>query len=172
MDQVNFRPLISGSSLKSRIRELGKQIRRDHGPVSITCICVLKGAFLFAADLVREIDGDIRLEFVQLNGMQSLDGSAKQITVPNASSIRGKYCLIVEDIIDTGHTLKSLIDSIMRHGPISLRSVVLLDKASKRDLTIEADYTGFSIPDEYVVGYGLDLQGRYSNLDHIKAYTP
>ena len=173
MEQPNIRPLISGSSLRSRVRELGRQIRKDHGPVSITCICVLKGAFLFAADLIREIDGDIRLEFVQLNGLQSVDlESLKNISIPHTSSIQGKYCLIVEDIVDTGHTLQTLIESIKSHGPQSLRTVALLDKSSNRDLPIEADYVGFSIPDEYVVGYGLDLQGRYTNLEYIAAYTP
>ena len=169
-----LRVLIPEDRLQARIHELGRQIRADYGDESITCIGVLKGSFVFMADLVRAIGGDIRCEFL---GVASYHGGTRstgvvRITEDLRNPIEGQHCLIIEDIVDTGLTLDYLIRMLQVRGPRSLKICSLLDKSAHRETPIETDYIGFSIPDEFVVGYGLDLGERFRNLPHIAVYTP
>ena len=169
-----LRPLIPEEKIRARIAEIGAQIRRDFGDRTVTCVCVLKGSFIFAADLIRAIGGDVRCEFL---GVSSYQGGTQstgvvKITKDLSSPIEGQDVIIVEDIIDTGLTLHYLLEMLSVRHPKSLSVCTLLDKPANREVEMEADYVGFSIPDEFVVGYGLDLAELYRNLPYVAAYTP
>jgi hypoxanthine phosphoribosyltransferase len=174
MSADKLRVLISEERIQARILELGAEIRAVYGDEPIVCICVLKGSFMFMADLVRAIGGDIRCEFL---GVSSYHGGTRstgvvRITEDLRNPIEGHHCLIIEDIVDTGLTLDYLNRMLAVRGPKTLRACALLDKPAHREVPIETDYVGFSIPDEFVVGYGLDLGERFRNLPHIAVYTP
>ena len=169
-----LRPLISADRIATRIAEMGKQIRHDHPDQTITVIGVLKGSFLFLADLVRAIEGDVRIEFLGVasyHGGTSSSG-AVQITQDLRSSIEGHACLIVEDIVDTGLTMDYLLRTLHVRGPKSIKIASLLDKPTNREIEVAVDYVGFTIPDEFVVGYGLDLGELYRNLPYVAVYQP
>lgn len=173
-DSERLRPLITEAQLQARIAVLGAQIRADYGERSITCIGVLKGSFLFMADLVRAMGGDVRCEFL---GVSSYHGGIRstgvvQITQDLRNPIEGQDVLIIEDIIDTGLTLDYLRQILRVRAPASLKTVTLLDKPIRREVALTPDYCGFEIPDEFVVGYGLDLAERYRNLPFVAVYTP
>jgi hypoxanthine phosphoribosyltransferase len=174
MDQDRLQVLISEEKIQARVKEMGAEIRAAYGDRVITCIGVLKGSFLFMADLVRAIQGDIRCEFL---GVSSYHGGVRstgvvQITQDLRYPIEGQDVVIIEDIIDTGLTMDYLLRMLRTRGPRSLQVVTLLDKPTRREVSMTADYIGFSIPDEFVVGYGLDLGELYRNLPHIAVYSP
>ena len=174
MSEDRLHTLISEEALQARITELAAQIRADFGDETITCIGVLKGSFLFMADLVRKMGGDVRCEFL---GVSSYHGGTRstgvvQITQDLRFPIEGQHCLIIEDIIDTGLTLDYLQRMLSVRSPKTLKMVTLLDKPGRREVNLTPDYAGFSIPDEFVVGYGLDLGELYRNLPYIAVYTP
>ena len=169
-----FQVLIPSDRLQARIEELGKKIRDDFGDREITCIGVLKGSFIFMADLVRAIGGNVRCEFL---GVSSYQGGTKstgvvKITHDLSAPIEDRDCIIIEDIIDTGLTMHYLLEMLQVRQPRSVQVCTLLDKPVNREVKMEADYVGFTIPDEFVVGYGLDLGELYRNLPHIAVYTP
>jgi hypoxanthine phosphoribosyltransferase len=173
-DSSQFRVLIPEDRLQARVSELGEQIRRDFGDRPITCICVLKGSFIFTADLVRAVGGAVETEFL---GVSSYHGGTQtsgvvQITKDLTTTIEDKDVIVIEDIIDTGLTMHYLMEMLAVRKPRSLSVCTLLDKPANREVEMVADYVGFSIPDEFVVGYGLDLGERYRNLPHIAVYTP
>lgn len=143
------------------------------GPEPITAICVLKGSVLFASDLVRAIPGDVRLEFLGVSSYEGTESTGHvRITHDLKSSIAGKHCLVVEDIVDTGLTLHYLLAQLRAREPASLRVVSLLDKPARRTVPVAADYVGFTIEDEFVIGYGLDLDERYRNLSEVAVFEP
>jgi len=174
IDESRFRVLIPEDRLKARIAELGQQIREEYGNEPITCIGILKGSFVFMSDLIRAIGGDVRCEFLGLSSYQGGTSSSGivRITEDLTAPIDGHNCLIIEDIIDTGLTMDYLLNMLQVRNPQSLKVCTLLDKAANREVKLDADYVGFSIPDEFVVGYGLDLSELYRNLPHIAVYTP
>jgi hypoxanthine phosphoribosyltransferase len=166
--------LIPEDRIQARVRELGEEIRNTVGDVPITCICVLKGSFIFMADLVRAIGGEVRCEFL---GVSSYHGGTQttgvvRITQDLRAPIEGRHCIVVEDIIDTGLTLDYLISMLEMRQPASLRTVALLDKPVHRKVERQCDFVGFQIPDEFVVGYGLDLGEYYRNLPYLAVYNP
>ncbi len=172
VDQLEV--LINEERLQARIQELGKQIREDFGDNPITCIGVLKGSFLFMADLVRAIGGPVRCEFL---GVSSYQGGTRstgvvRITHDLKQPVEGQHCVLVEDIVDTGLTMDYLLRMLQVRNPASLKVATLLDKPDNREVEVQTDYIGFTIPDEFVVGYGLDLNELYRNLPHIAVYTP
>jgi hypoxanthine phosphoribosyltransferase len=174
MTRDRLEVLINEDRLQARIEELGAQIRADYGDGAVTCIGVLKGSFMFMADLVRAIGGDVRCEFL---GVSSYHGGTRssgvvRITEDLHTTIEGRDCIIIEDIVDTGLTMDYLVRMLGVRNPRSLKTCVLLDKPSHREVEIEPDYVGFSIPDAFVVGYGLDLGERFRNLPHIAVYNP
>ena len=173
IETKSLRTLISEKALKVRIEELGNSIRKNHGNNSIVCICVMKGAYFFASDLIRSIGGDVRLEFLHVSKQKHSHPTDFTPQVKYLSGdVFGKRCVLIYDILDTGHSLASLMKYIGSLQPKSLCSAVLLDKPGNREVKINADFTGFSIPNEFVVGYGLGFQDKFRNLDHIAAYTP
>ena len=175
MGQETLRTLISEDALQARVRELGRQIREDYGEdTPITCVGVLKGSFVFMADLVRAIGGNVRCEFL---GVSSYHGGTRstgvvKITHDLQKPIEGQHCLLIEDIVDTGLTMDYLLKMLSVREPASLKVVTLLDKPTNREVGVEVQYVGFTIPDEFVVGYGLDLGELYRNLPCIAVYTP
>ena len=173
-NESKLRVMIAEDKLQDRIRDLGHEIRADFGDKPITCIGVLKGSFVFMADLVRAIGGDVRCEFL---GVSSYHGGTKssgvvEITKDLSVPIEDQHCIIIEDIIDTGLTMHYLLEMLSVRKPKSLHVCTLLDKPSNREVEMGADYVGFTIPDEFVIGYGLDLGELYRNLPYIAVYTP
>jgi hypoxanthine phosphoribosyltransferase len=174
MTPDRFRILISEDHLQARIRELGEEIRAEFGDETITCIGVLKGSFMFMSDLIRAIGGDVRCEFLSVSSYHGGTRSTGVVRIEDdlKSPIEGQHCLIIEDIIDTGLTMDYLLRLLETRGPKSLKVVSLLDKPAHREVDLIPDHVGFSIPDEFVVGYGMDLGELYRNLPHIAVYQP
>jgi len=170
--------LLSRQQIAARVVEMGKQITRDSTGESLVFIGVLKGAAIFLSDLVRHVDLDATFDFIGVTSYGNPPGP-KQEKVWNSTgevrlvkdvehSLRGQNVILVEDILDTGLTLTFLKRLLLGHEPKSLRIAALLDKPERRRLKIEADYVGFTIPNEFVVGYGLDYAERYRNLPDIR----
>jgi hypoxanthine phosphoribosyltransferase len=160
--------LISEADLRSRVAALGAQISRDYAGRSLVVVGVLKGSFVFMADLVRAIDLPIAVEFI---GISSYEGTTTtgvvKITSDLARPIEGKDVLLVEDIVDTGLTMRYLLDNLATRAPASLEVCALLEKPARARVTIPIRYRGFVIGDDFVVGYGLDWDGRLRNLPFV-----
>jgi hypoxanthine phosphoribosyltransferase len=165
----SVRVLITDSRVQQRVKQLAKEIRRDFPEEPLHLISVLKGAVFFLTDLARELGGEVSFDFLSVSsygrGTEST-GEVKLIKDLDVS-IEGKTVIVVEDILDTGLTLKYLLRFFEEKKPKHLRVVVLLDKAERRIADVRADYTGFVIPNEFVVGYGLDFDERYRNLPDV-----
>ncbi len=161
--------LLSEKRIQQRVGFLARHISRDFLGREILMVGVLKGAFIFMADLVRKMKTPVRLDFVRLAsyGDRTCSSGKIQFTKDLECSLRGKDVLIVEDIIDTGVTLQYLYRCLKARRPRSLTVVTLLDKPSRRKVSFQADYIGFQIPDHFVVGYGLDCAEEYRNLRGI-----
>jgi hypoxanthine phosphoribosyltransferase len=165
----SVRPLITQAAIQKKIRELGKQIRRDFPGEPLLLVGVLKGAVMFLADLARQIPGEVTFDFIAVSSYGKDARSSGQVKLNKDldSSIEGKCVIVVEDILDTGLTLQYLLRVLQQRRPKSLRVAVLLDKKERRLTEVHADYVGFSIPNEFVVGYGLDYAERYRNLPNV-----
>jgi len=166
--------LISETELSHRIQALGKAITADYRGRDLVVIAVLKGAAIFCADLTRAIDLPLTLDFMALSSYGASQVSSGRVRVLKdlEVSIAGKHVLIMDDIIDTGLTLHHLLSILAARGPAGLDVCVLLDKRARRRVDIPVRYKGFDVPDTFVVGYGLDYQGRYRNLPFIAALKP
>ncbi|MFZ3131534.1 MAG: hypoxanthine phosphoribosyltransferase [Desulfosporosinus sp.] len=169
MEKYIGRVLISREDLGKRVAELGAEITRDFEGKKILVLGILKGAVPFMADLIREIKLPLTYDFMILSsyGDSTQSSGVVRILRDLESSIEDVHILIVEDIIDTGLTLKYLIENLRGRNPLSVKVVTLLDKATRRKADVTPDYNGFSIPDEFVVGYGLDFNEKYRNLPYI-----
>jgi hypoxanthine phosphoribosyltransferase len=167
--KTNLRVLVPADQIQKRILELGTQIARDFPEGPLCLVCILKGAFMFMADLSRAIDRHARCEFIGISsyGKEKSSSGEVRLTKDLDSSIEGANVLVVEDIVDTGITLTYLIHVLSQRRPRSIRIAALLDKPSRRMRPIKVDYCGFEIPDEFVVGYGLDYAEDYRNLKDI-----
>jgi len=166
--------LISEEELRARVRELGHTLARDYAGKNPLIVSVLKGATIFVADLIREMDIPLGIDFIATSSYGNSDTSSGvvRILMDLASSIRGRHVLIVEDIIDSGRTLHYLLSALGTREPASLRLCVLLDKPERREVPVHVDYVGFNIPDYFVVGYGLDFAEKYRNLRFIGVLKP
>ena len=165
--------LLDSGKIAQRVRELGAQISADYRGRPVRLIGILKGAWIFLADLIRHLDlGDVSVDFlgVASYGASSRSSGEVQITKDLDMSIEGIDVLIVEDILDTGETFHYLMDVLGNRKPKSLRVVTLLDKPARRTRTVHADYIGFTIPDAFVVGYGLDYAQQYRQLPDVCIY--
>ncbi|SRR5882724_824948 len=163
------RPLLTRGRIQKRIREMGRQIRKDFPGEPILLIGVLKGAVPFLTDLARQIPGEVTFDFIAVSSYGKDTKSSGQVKLNKDldSSIEGKTVLVVEDILDTGLTLQYLLRILQQRRPKHLRIAVLLDKVERRIANVHADYVGFVIPNEFVVGFGLDYAERYRNLPHV-----
>jgi len=163
------RVLITGGRIQRRIKELAKQIRKDFADEPLHLVSVLKGGVFFLTDLARSIPGQVSFDFIAVSsyGQNTHSSGQVRLTRDLDSSIEGKTVIVVEDILDTGMTLQYLLRLFQQRRPKHLRVAVLLDKPERRIAAVRADYIGFSIPNEFVVGYGLDYSERYRNLPYV-----
>jgi hypoxanthine phosphoribosyltransferase len=159
---------ITADRIAERVRAMGQDITRDH-PDGVHLVCVLKGAFMFLADLVRAIDTPVTLDFMALSSYGASTRSSGQVQVLKdlGTGIEGRDVVIVEDIVDTGLTLTYLQDILRARAPRTLRTACLLSKPSRRQIEIAVNYVGFTIEDKFVVGYGLDYNEQYRHLPYI-----
>jgi hypoxanthine phosphoribosyltransferase len=169
MVDEKLRVLISSEKIQARVRELGEQISRDYPDGHLHMICILKGACFFLTDLARAMKRDVFVDFMGIStyGKGKTSSGEVKVTKDLDISIEGADVLIVEDIVDSGVTLNYLMHVLEQRKPRSIRIAALLDKPDRRLRPIHANYVGFRIPDEFVVGYGLDYAERYRNLDDV-----
>jgi len=161
--------LIDEKKIETRVAELGVQIAADYCDKDLVVIGILKGAVLFMADLIKRIDIPLSIDFMAVSsyGKSTRSSGVVRILKDLDEEIEGKDVLIVEDIVDTGLTLKFLAENILSRNPKSLKTCCLLDKPSRRKVDVKVNYVGFEIPDEFVVGYGLDYAQKYRNLPFV-----
>ena len=160
--------------IDNRIRELGAQITKEYEGKEITMICILKGAAPFACELAKRIDLPVEMDYMRCSsyGNETESSGVVKIDLDLDRPVRDKHLLIVEDIIDTGRTMHYLLDILKSRGPADVKLCALLDKPDRRVTDVNIDYTGFVIPDEFIVGYGLDYAQRYRNLPYIGLVEP
>lgn len=172
LDEVDV--LFTEDELKQKVKELGRQISLDYNGEEILVIGILKGAFIFMADLVRQIDLPLEIDFMDVcsYGLSTVSSGEVRILKDLDYSIEGKNILIVEDIIDTGLTLNYISEILRQRGPKSIKICCLLDKPSRRKSTIKPDYVGYSIADQFVVGCGLDYAERYRGYPAVCILKP
>ena len=162
--------MISAKSIAARIEDLCREIRREFaGTDKLVVVGLLRGSFVFIADLVRELDMPIEVDFLEASSYGDGIESSREVRILKdlRGAIEGRDVLVVEDIVDTGHTLHHVTALLKSREPAKLRTIALLDKPSRREVDMKADWTGFEIPDEFVVGYGIDFAQRNRNLPYI-----
>lgn len=169
MDALTPQELISADAIQARVRELGAQITAEYAGKSLVLLCVLKGSFVFAADLARAIDLPLRIEFlgVRSYGDDTRSSGVVQITQDLTRPIAGDHVLIVEDIVDTGLTLSYLREQLLARGPATAKICAFLHKPARSVKPVDIDYLGFTVDDVFVIGYGLDYAERYRNLPYV-----
>lgn len=173
MAPATIEVLIPHKEIQRRIEELGRQISADYGGRPLVMVGVLKGSFMFLADLVRAIDAPVRIEFIGTKSYQGSSTSGQvQLTKDLDKPIQDEDVLLVEDIVDTGLTLNYLHHVLRQREPRSLKTAAFLDKPSRRRIEVNADYVGFTIEDKFVIGYGLDFDQRYRNLRDLCILVP
>ena len=169
MDSAIERVLYSEEDIAKRVKELGEQISRDYEGKPLAVIGVLRGGSIFCSDLIRNITIPMELSFIEASSYK--DGTTPQgevkINISRGFSAKGLNILIAEDIIDTGYTMAAVKKELLARGALSVKLCCILDKPSRRKIETSADYIGFTIPDEFVVGYGLDYADMYRNLPYV-----
>ena len=168
--------LLSEEQLRSRVREMGAQIAEDYRDKNPTMVCILKGAVMFYTDLLRAIPVPLTMDFMAVSSYGKSTKSSGEVEIRKdlSTSIEGKHVIIVEDIVDSGFTLTYLTKMLASRGAASIKLCTLLDKPSRRapGITLKADYSGFEVGNEFVVGYGLDYAEKYRNLPYIGILKP
>lgn len=166
--------LLDAETIQAKVRELGERLSRDYEGKNPVFICILKGAVIFTADLMRHISIPAKMDFMAISsyGGGVRTSGVVRILKDLDRSIEGEHVIIVEDIVDSGLTLTYLLDNLQSRQPASLKTCVLLDKPAQRQVPLKADYVGFEIPDEFVVGYGLDYAENYRHLPYIGVLKP
>lgn len=166
--------LLTEDQIRARIKTLAAEIKRVYGDGEFTIIALINGAVMFTADLMREIDNPVRLDCIRVSsyGSKTKSIGSPQVIYSLTLDIAQRDVLIIDDILDTGKTLKLVRDLVNELKPASARTCVLLDKKARREVSMEADFVGFEIPDKFVVGYGLDFAERYRNLPGIGVLKP
>ncbi|MBI5167249.1 MAG: hypoxanthine phosphoribosyltransferase [candidate division NC10 bacterium] len=169
---MEYRPgkaLLTAEEIAKRVQELAGVISREYQGRDLLLVCILKGAAVFWADLSRQISIPHESDFVALSSYGNATESSREIKFEYdlSTNITGRDVLIIEDIVDTGHTIKCLKEALEARGPKSLKICALLDKAERREAKVTLDYIGFIIPNEFVVGYGLDFAQKYRHLPYI-----
>ena len=161
--------LISAADVDKRVQEMAEQISKDYAGKEIFMICILKGSVIFMSELAKKLKHEVTFHFMKVSSYGNSTESSGRIKIDMDldEHIKGKDVLVIEDIVDTGRTLKHLKDLLSLREPASFKICTLLDKPDRRVAEIDVDYTGFVIPDDFVIGYGLDYAQRYRNLDYI-----
>lgn len=165
----NIRVMISEQEVETRIAALGKQISEDYKGRSVHLVCILKGSVFFTCELAKRITVPVTMDFMSVSsyGADTKSSGVVRLVKDLDEPLEGKDVLVIEDIIDSGRTLSYLLENLGSRKPASLRLCTLLDKPDRRVKDVKVDYTGFEIPDEFVVGYGLDYAQNYRNLPYI-----
>ncbi|MDY5884114.1 MAG: hypoxanthine phosphoribosyltransferase [Roseburia sp.] len=155
--------------LDKRVREMAAEISKDYGDETVYMVCILKGSIFFTCDLAKRITSPVEMDFMSVSSYGSGTSSCGVVKIVKDLdvSLEGKNVLVVEDIIDSGRTLSYLLDILKKRNPKSLKLCTLLDKPDRRVVEVDVDYVGFEIPDEFVVGYGLDYDQHYRDLPYI-----
>ena len=164
-----LKPFITERRLQARVRALGRKIRSDYAGRDLVLVGILKGSFIFMADLARAIRLPLTCDFMRVSsyGAGTVSSGKIRMEFDLSHPVKGKDVLLVEDIVDTGWTLTHVLNELRRKKPASLRLAALLHKPARTRVDVPIDYLGFTIPDRFVVGYGLDFDGRYRNLPHV-----
>ena len=173
MENYELKPVITSSEIQSKVKELAGVISSDYKDKNLVMIGILKGAFIFLADLVRELSIPVEIDFVRLAsyGTKAESSGTVKLTKDVELSLDGKDVIIVEDIVDTGYTLKFLAEHIEKKNPNSVKICALIDKCERRECVVKIDYTGFEIPRGFLVGYGLDFNEKYRYLKDVYEVT-
>ena len=160
---------LTEEQIEQRVRELGAEISKVYGDEPVCLICILKGSVFCTCELAKRITSPVEIEFMSVSSYGSGTSSSGVVRIVNdlGTSIEGKNVLVIEDIIDSGRTLSYLLENLKTRNPKTLRLCTLLDKPDRRVVDVNVDYVGFVIPDEFVVGYGLDYDQKYRNLPYI-----
>jgi hypoxanthine phosphoribosyltransferase len=168
-NEPKLKILIGKRRISNTIRRLANDIKQDYQDKNPLLVGILKGSFMFMADLVRQMDFPLEIDFIRLASYGSGTRSSGQITLIHElpSRIQNRHVLIVEDIVDSGLTTTFLYNYLLQKGPASLKLCSLMDKPSRRKTSIDIDYLGFTVPDRFIVGYGIDLNEKYRNLPDI-----
>jgi len=166
--------LLSAEQIQARVKQMAERIADDYRDREPVLVAVLDGAVVFLADLMRALPISVRVDFVKWSSYRdaTTSGGVVQLLKDMSSSPEGEHVLVVEDIVDTGLTLRYLVESLRRRNVASLAVAALLDKPSRRRVEVKLDYVGFKVPDEFVVGYGLDFAQRYRNLPYVAVLKP
>lgn len=160
--------LIDEEQINKRLDQIASQIMKDYEGKDIVFLCILKGSIIFTAELAKRIENNIQFEFVEVSSYENDESTGKiKLNKDISTSIEGKDVIIIEDIVDTGRTLSYLKEHLLQKNPKTLKICTLLDKPSRRVVKMEADYIGFEIENKFVVGYGLDYNQNYRNLNYI-----
>lgn len=174
LDKDIEKVLFTQEQLQTRVKELGAEITRDYAGKAPVLASVLRGSYIFMADLTRAIDLPISVDFMSVSsyGKGTVSSGQVQIIKDLSDHIEGKDLIIVEDILDSGNTLYYLMQVLQARGPASIKLCTLLDKPKRRVKPVTADYSGFTVPDAFIVGYGLDYAEKYRNLPYIGVLKP
>lgn len=179
MNDAIEKVLLKPEEIQERVRELGRRISQDYLGKEVLLVCVLKGAFVFLADLIRSLDIPVKVDFIACSSYGSSTESSGVVRILKDLDypVEKKHVLLVEDIVDTGLTLNYILSILRERRPLSLKVCALLDKPERRLASVNIDYLGFQIPNEFVVGYGLDFNGHYRHLPYIgvlkkEVYSP
>jgi hypoxanthine phosphoribosyltransferase len=169
MERIFGRPIVTQEEMRTRIRELGRQITADYAGKDLILVGVLKGAYAFYADLARAIRIPMRVDFIVVTSYDSKARTTGKVKMVSdlTEDIKGRDVLLVEDIVDSGLTVQYLVKTLAKRKPRSIKVCALLSKPERRKVDAQVDYVGFKIPNKYVVGYGLDYQQKYRNLPYL-----
>jgi hypoxanthine phosphoribosyltransferase len=165
------KPLFTTQEIQAKVKELGERISQDYAGKELLVVGILKGAFMFFSDLVRSIDEPLMLDFIIASSYVQSDSTGKvKVFYDIREDISDKHVLLIDDIIDTGITLNHIRERVLSRTPKSLKICVFLDKKQRRQVALPIDYVGFEIPNEFVVGYGLDYDNTFRNLPYIAIF--
>ena len=168
-----MRTLISESAIRDRVQELGRQIGEDYRDRPLTIVAVLTGSVVFLADLTRQLAIPHRIGVLQASSYRGATApGALRVNLEVVPDLEGRHVLLLDDILDTGQTLATLVEQVKQLGPLSVRTVVLLRKLGRQSTPLEPDYCGFVIPDVFVVGYGLDYRDEYRHMPYLAGLDP
>lgn len=171
MEEYVKEVLVSEEQIRTRVKELGEQITKDYEGKDILVVGILKGSVIFMSELVQNIGKPVKMDFMSVSsyGQSSISTGDVKIKMDLEYSLKDKHVLIVEDIIDTGYTLEFLVENLQDRGAASVKICTFLDKVDRREVDIPVDYIGYEVPDEFIVGYGLDYAEMYRNLPFVAA---
>ncbi|KRM86647.1 hypoxanthine phosphoribosyltransferase [Lacticaseibacillus thailandensis] len=174
MNSDILKVLYSAQDIKATVQRLATTVHKDYADVKPLCVCVLKGAVIFMTDFIRAYDDYLEIDFMDVSSYYGGTTSSGDVRIDKDldTSVKGRDVIIVEDIVDTGTTLKALKELLAHRGAKSVKIVALLDKPTGRTVDVKADYVGQTVPGEFLVGYGLDYNGLYRNLPYIGVLKP